>query len=135
MAVAKDATVTQIRELFTRNKQLVEAICRNSSTEAVEIHLTISGYESDAREMYEIAEAKAMCKKLVDMGLYGLLMFPAKYGKKTIMEDFTPEGISQAYFPIFVAYADGAMTYGDMAQHMERVRVSCDIFNRDFDAA
>ena len=137
MDVAKDATDAQIRELFVRNIQLVKDICRPSAqnVEVVEIHLTISGYESDSRELYEIDEARVMCKKLIGMGLYGLLMLPGQYGKKTIMENFTAMGIMQAYFPLVVGYAaNGVADNADMPQHLERVRISCDIFNRDFDA-
>ena len=135
MSIAKDATDSELRGIFERNTQLVKNICMNSAAEEVEIHLTISGYESDPRDLYEIPAAKGLRKKLIDMGLYGLLMLPAaKYGKKSIMQNFTPFGTMQAYFPCIAAYTeDGLMTHEGMLQNVEHVRRSCCVYNCNFD--
>ena len=46
------------------------------------IHVTISGYDNDTRELWEIPEAVALCKRIIDSGLIAIMA--VNFGKDRI---------------------------------------------------
>ena len=66
---------------------------------------TMSKFDNDQREIYQIPEGKALFKRVVDMGWFGLTAFPASIGKKTVTDADVSADVKKLFMDMFVGPA------------------------------
>ena len=130
MTLATSMSKDEVASAFVGVMHQIKAL--QGLTNLIAITITMPEYDKTDKEIWEFKEAREFLKMVVDMGLYGLLMFPKLY-------DITP-GIelvqnadhrNLAYWPVMTAYGtDGVIEPKFM---LSVVRQSCGTFNRDFD--
>ena len=102
-------------------------MCQKSPFNTVIYQAITSEFDNDQREIYQIPEGKALFKRIVDMGWFGLTAFPASIGKKTAANaDVTAE--HKKFFmdmfvgPATIAYCDdnGMMSKEHLQEIMKK---------------
>ena len=86
-----------------------------------------SEFDDDQREIYQIPEGKALFKRIVDMGWFGLTAFPASIGKKTAVDADVSADVKKQFMDMFVgpatvAYCDdnGMLSKEDLREIMKK---------------
>ena len=127
-----------IRDVFQACKAHVEsAAVHPVCPPVILIRLSIEGFNSDSRDLWNIPEATQLAKRIIKMGWYGLAMHPRKFGIKCAGDAGIPgaderQALMDWILAIKIAYGD---EYLENAEKFEQLmKISCAVFNRDFDA-
>lgn len=102
---------------------------RDEPPPSISVGLFTKEYDDDARELWQIPEAKSYFRKLIDEGWYGVALHAGFYDIKTDLEAVDDcERQNFFWMPIAAAYSDERGLV-DRRQHMETVRASCLVFD------
>jgi len=80
-------------------------MCQKSPFGTVIYQASTSEWDNDPREIYQIPEGKALFKRIVDMGWFGLTAFPASIGKKTVTDADVSADVKKLFMDMFVGPA------------------------------
>ena len=129
--VSTSDTDEELEGMFKHTMANIEQL--QNVTDNINVTFYTSEFDEDPRELWQIEAAKTLFRRLVNMGAYGLVLYPAQFKMRTLAEEMLGDDdlMNMFWMPLSIIHStDGFL---DLEAMQERLKISCCIFNAKFD--